>query len=189
MGAARKLREQEKPVQLTPLRTIEKDKNMPIKSFIILLLVLAALIIGISTPQNSDNAKKESLEEFAQKSLKNKSPDKKKFILDKASTKQIEKIKELNGLDISLYIWTLDNYAIRHIFRRHPETKIDDLNKIYSLLNNFDYIKEVSYNKKSVPEIEINKIIGEKNYRLFVEIRKRELSITTLYANKIKKPE
>lgn len=189
MGAARKLREQDKPVQLKPLRTIEKDKNKPIKSFITLVLIFATLIVGLSVHFNANEEENETLEGFIKKSIEDKSPEQKKFKLGKTTAKQIEKIKELTGLDVTSHIWIIENFAVRHIFRRHPETKIEDLKRLYSLLNDFDNMKEVSFNKKSVPEIEINKVIENKMFRLFLEIRKRELSITTLYKNKIKKPE
>jgi hypothetical protein len=80
MGAARKLREQEKPIQLTPLRTIEKDKNIPIKSFITLLLILTSLLVALVSQHYSENERKEeSLEDFIKKSIEDKSPEQKKF--------------------------------------------------------------------------------------------------------------
>lgn len=184
MGAP-KLKDYIKPVQLRPLKEPGKKRN-PFTSFIT-LIVLVSLIISIINITN--NSEEKTLEDFVEESIENKTSKQKKFILSKTTPKQNEKIKELTNVHVSNHNWVIDNFAVRHIFRRHPESSIDDFKKIYSLINSFDEIKNVSYNKKSVPELEINKIIDSKLHRIFIEVRKRELSITTFYKNKLKKPE
>ena len=70
------------------------------------------------------------------------------FVLGNVTTQQAKAIKEATGINVSGFKWELDNFAVRHIYKRHPETKFNDFVSIYETLNTFDKLILAKNQKK-----------------------------------------
>jgi hypothetical protein len=195
MGAARKLREQEKPTQLRPLRTMEKDINIPIKSFITLLFVLSTLAVGISIFFSHTND--ENLEEFIEDVLNDQSNEYKKFTLRKLTKEESEKLTAISEIDLTGYSWKLDDSFIKHTLKNHGNERQQrkqrqvavqpkDFLIVSEIINIPDHIR-ISPNKSGTgcKMIHLEKKL-DNHYHLLVEIRtgKKELMTKTMYIKK-----
>ena len=196
MSAALKLREYPKPPELRKVRDYKNHRPNPKGvlllsiAFFVGFLMLSYMELESKSKSESvqnEQAENETLEDFVKRAIKEKKAKKDGFVLGNVTTQQAKAIKEATGINVSGFKWELDNFAVRHIYKRHPETKLNDFVKIYKTLNTFDKLIIAKNQKKSVVEIAIIKKYEIKESFLFVEIRKKALSITTMYGVKIKK--
>ncbi len=118
-----------------------------------------------------------------------------KISLGKPTEKQIEKVKNETNLDISDYERVIDNYGVKHAFKKHgnPKTEeprgqiaitADDFEKIPEIVENPDKVEDVGKNK-----IGNDLILYEKEDICYVEgLREsKEIFLETLYKRKPKK--
>jgi hypothetical protein len=179
----RKYRELEEMPKLRVLKSPGNDKK-PIKGFVTLIIATMILFIAIIVTNSMDEPEKEeTLQDFVEESISAKGDLQKKFVLGKTTKKQIEKVEELTGIDVTNYKWTLINWNVRHICNKPAHgISIEEFLKVYTVLNAYDYFALASKQKKDVISIEIYKVF---NYKLtcIVEVRtgRNELVIITMY--------
>ena len=102
MGA-HKLKEYEKPVQLTPLWKPEEQRKS-VLGFITLILVLLTSFISATIIFSSE--KEANLEEFIEEAVVDKSNDYKKFVYRQLTKEEVEKYSMLVEDDL-LYVKSL----------------------------------------------------------------------------------
>lgn len=195
MGAVRKLREQVKPVELTPLKTPEKDKNKPIKSFITLILILTVLITGLSVYYTNNEDQKENLEEFIER-VKEKKPEKpERFTIGKIPEDLSLRVADLANQSVKGYNFSIISEKITHIENKHGvkkekskdqhAIKIADYNEMVKTLYNPDKIEKVKNAKNGAKQLKFSRI-EKKEYIVFVQLsnKKKVLDINTFYIKK-----
>lgn len=107
-----------------------------------------------------------------------------KVELGKLTIKQVIDIKNQTNYNTTGYTRIIDSYAIRHIFKSHPNIKITDILLIPFIIKNYDFIGQ----GKEHNTIVYKKLIG-KEYFYIEEIRtgKKNLALKTLYKRKQRK--
>jgi hypothetical protein len=195
MGAARKLREQVKPVELTPLKTPEKDKNKPIKSFITLILILTVLITGLSVYFTNNEDQKENLEEFIER-VKEKKPEKpERFIIGKVPDELALNISDVANQSIKGFYFSIISEKITHIENKHGVKKeksksqlavqLSDYKEMIKTLYVPDKIDKANDAKNGAKQLRFCRI-DEKEYIVFVQLsnKKNFLDVNTFYIKK-----
>jgi len=195
MGAARKLREHLKPVHLTPLRTLEKDKNGPIKSFITLVLILFTLITAFTIYLNSSEKEEESIEEFVERVKENKPEKPERFFLGKVPDDLALKIADLSNQSVKGFRFRIISEKITHIENKHGEknekskdqyaVKKSDYKEMVKTLYNPDKINKANDAKNGAKQLRFSRI-DEKEYIVFVQLsnKKKILDVNTFYIKK-----
>jgi len=185
------LRKYQEFEELPKLRVLKKpvDNKEPIKSFVIMIILIISVIATIAVVSSGEEHEtEETLQEFIEKSIEEDGQVIEKFVIGKSTPKQIVKIKELLGIDVSEYKWTISSSDVRHIWNKPAHgISIEEFLKVYTVLNTYDYFALASKQKKDVVSIEIYKYF---NYKLtcIVEVRtgRKELVVITMYRNKLK---
>ncbi len=177
----RKLKEYPKPLQMRVLKSEpDESSKFPDWMLIILMIALAAGYVFKAT----QNDKEETLEEFVERVKETKNKVREKYILGNTTDKQIGDFKKIANIDIRNYLWTIDNYFIRHT-KRHKEISLKDYMRLYRTINNYDSLKYATKQKQGIVKIELYKTYERINI-LILEIRRSEIYITTMFKRKFK---
>ena len=194
MGAARKLKEHAKPVELTPLRTPEKGQSEPFKGFITLILISTLLITGLSIYFNNDGDEK--LEEFIEEALNDTTGKKARHIIGGIPNELATRIGVYAERDIKGYTFSIVADAVRHIEKKHGskneksrDQKGVSLKDYKELINTLYYpeiiepVKQTNSGAKQLKFIRKDK----RKYIVIVQLsnKKKALDVNTFY---IKKP-
>jgi len=183
--------------ELRKLRTGDAGNKNPKFHFVIVLILVGAGVYFATQankpthqPNNQetkqDTTTEEMLIDFVKKSIEEKTEKKKGYIVGKVTPKQAAIIKEITEQDVSKFQWEITNYDIKHITNRHPEIKETDFLRLYRTINTFDSLYVAKKQKKAVTVLEMIKTY-EHRFTLLIELRKKKLTIITMYRNKLKK--
>ncbi len=123
-----------------------------------------------------------------------------KISLGKPTEKQIEKVKNEINLDISDYERVIDNYGVKHAFKKHGSPKTEEpRGQVPITADDFEKIPEIVENPEKIEDIGKNKvgndlILYEKENICYVEglreskkKKRKEIFLETLYKRKPKK--
>jgi hypothetical protein len=140
-----------------------------------------------------------SIKELVQKTLQDTTNQRIKIDLANPTVEQLTAIKETTGIELTDFQRTMDNYAIKHTFRKHGNDKLEtlrgqigvtekDFEKIDSIIDNPDEITHGGINNIGREVILYRKNL-ENQYVYVEEIRpaKKEAAMQTLYIRKNKK--
>lgn len=104
--------------------------------------------------------------------------------IGKLSSKEINNIKKLTGVDFSGYSHSIDQSGIKHVLKKHPNINASDILLIPFIIKNYDFIGLGTKENTIV----YKKIISDEMFYV-EEIRtvRKKFVLKTLYKRKIKK--
>ncbi len=138
--------------------------------------------------------------QFVHQALSNINNDKEIFEFDLPNDDEINRLFNLSGHVLTGYRRVMDSFAVRHVFKNHGNSKMENLRgQIAVLPEDFTLIslvlnqyKTFTVEKNRIGNIMFRYTMQTEEFRLIyaekVRTGRRELAVQTLYKQKIRKP-